>query len=146
MATRRDANRFELREADFFKMVQEGLLADLPEPFLIVGNPPWVTNADIGRLKGSNLPQKSNFQKYTGFDAVTGKANFDISEWMLVQNLTWISEHSGRLAMLCKTAVARKILCHAWKEDVPTTQCLVVHVFWGRQCMSILLFIAFRLI
>ena len=128
MVTREDADRFDLREADFFKTDWESLLADLPEPFLIVGNPPWVTSADIGRLKGSNLPEKSNFQKYTGFEAVTGKANFDISEWMLIQNLKWISEHNGCLAMLCKTAVARKLLRHAWKEGVPTTGSRMVQI------------------
>ncbi|MDF1735574.1 MAG: N-6 DNA methylase [Minwuia sp.] len=128
VATRRDAHRFELREADFFKTDWDSFLADLPKPVLVVGNPPWVTNADIGRLKGSNLPEKSNFQKYTGLEAVTGKANFDISEWILIQNLRWISEHNGCLAMLCKTAVARKILRHAWKEGVPTTGSRMVQI------------------
>lgn len=128
VATRQDAERFDLREADFFKTDWDSFLTSLPEPFLIVGNPPWVTSADIGRLKGSNLPEKSNFQKYTGFEAVTGKANFDISEWMLIQNLKWISEHSGCLAMLCKTSVARKLLRHAWKEGVPTTGSRMVQI------------------
>jgi len=125
---RQDANRFDLREADFFKTEWESLLSSFSEPFLIVGNPPWVTSADIGRLKGSNLPRKSNFQKYTGFESVTGKANFDISEWMLIQNLKWIGEHSGCLAMLCKTAVARKLLRHAWKEGVRTTGSRMVQI------------------
>ena len=125
---RPDADRFELLEADFFKTNWERLLANLPEPFLIIGNPPWVTSADIGRLNGGNIPQKSNFQKHAGFDAVTGKANFDISEWMLIQNLKWISEHPGCLAMLCKTAVARKLLLYAWREGIPTTQSRMVHI------------------
>ena len=116
LATREDADRFDLLEADFFKMDWENFLADLPEPFLITGNPPWVTSSDIGRLKGSNLPEKSNFQKYTGLESITGKANFDISESIMIRNLEWISEHDGCLAMLCKTAVARKVLRHAWKN------------------------------
>ena len=132
VAARQDAGRFDLRAADFFKTEWESLLAGLAEPFLIVGNPPWVTSADIGRLKGrlqgSNLPQKSNFQKYSGFESVTGKANFDISEWMLIQNLQWISGQSGCLAMLCKTAVARKLLRHAWKEDLPITGSRMVQI------------------
>jgi len=128
VANRSDTERFELIEADFFKTDWAKLLGTLPEPILIVGNPPWVTSADIGRLKGSNLPQKSNFQKYTGFEAVTGKANFDISEWMLIQNLNWIGEHSGCLAMLCKTSVARKILRHAWKDGVATTGSQMVQI------------------
>ena len=128
VADRPDASRFELQEADFFKTDWDNYLDKLPKPFLVVGNPPWVTSADIGRLKGSNLPEKSNFQKYTGLEAVTGKANFDISEWMLIQNMKWISEHSGCLAMLCKTSVARKLLRHAWKEGVPTTGSRMVKI------------------
>lgn len=127
-AQRQDADRFDLLQADFFKTDWESMLSRLPEPFLIVGNPPWVTSADIGRLKGSNLPAKSNFQKYTGFEAVTGKANFDISEWMLIKNLDWISSHSGCMAMLCKTSVARKLLRHAWKSGVPTTDSRMVQI------------------
>lgn len=128
VASRSDAKRFELQEADFFKTDWSGFLTTLPEPLLILGNPPWVTSADIGRLKGSNLPEKSNFQKYTGFEAVTGKSNFDISEWMLIQNLKWIREHRGCIAMLCKTSVARKLLRHAWKEEVPTTGSRMVQI------------------
>ena len=128
VANRQDAHRFDLREADFFKTNWEDILETLPAPFLIVGNPPWVTNADIGRLRGSNLPQKSNFLKYTGIEAVTGKSNFDISEWMLRQNLKWIREHSGCLAILCKTSVARKILCHAWKESMLISESHMVQI------------------
>ena len=128
LVTREDAGRFELRDVDFFKMDWENFLIDLPEPVLVIGNPPWVTSADIGRLNGSNLPEKSNFQKYTGFEAVTGKANFDISESMMTRNLEWISEHSGCLAMLCKTAVARKLLRHAWKNDVMITGSRIVTI------------------
>ncbi len=128
VAQRPDTDKFELIQADFFQTDWEQMLAHLPEPFLIVGNPPWVTSADIGLLKGSNLPTKSNFQKYTGFEAVTGKANFDISEWMLIKNLEWVSDHSGCIAMLCKTSVARKLLRHAWKAGVPTTDSRMVQI------------------
>ena len=128
VSQRTDADRFELIQADFFKVDWATMLSTLPEPFLIVGNPPWVTSADIGRLKGSNIPTKSNFQKYTGFDAVTGKSNFDISEWMLIKNLDWISQHCGCMAMLCKTSVARKLLRHAWKIGVATTDSRMVHI------------------
>ncbi|MBD0865435.1 MAG: hypothetical protein GDA36_07450 [Rhodobacteraceae bacterium] len=125
---RRDANRFDLHHADFFKTEWQNLLSGLSEPVLITGNPPWVTNADIGRLKGSNLPGKSNFQKYAGLESVMGKANFDISEWMLIQNLNWIAKHKGCLAILCKTAIARKILRYAWNTGVPTTASRMVQI------------------
>lgn len=52
---------------------------------LIIGNPPWVTNSALGQLGSKNLPSKTNFQGLRGMDARTGKANFDIAEWMLIR-------------------------------------------------------------
>ncbi len=51
-------------------------------------------------------------------DAITGKANFDISEWMLIRLLEAMNGRSGALAMLCKSSVARKTLFHAWKNNI----------------------------
>jgi hypothetical protein len=61
---------------------------------------------------------KSNFQGRNGIDAITGKSNFDISEWMLLRYLSWLDGSTGTIAVLCKRAVARKILLHIWtKKD-----------------------------
>ena len=103
--------------ASFFDVDWFGILNDLPEPILIIGNPPWVTSAELGRLNSYNLPKKSNFNKINGLDALTGKSNFDISEWMMLQHLKWLKGRRGIIAMLCKTAVARKVLFYAWKHD-----------------------------
>lgn len=109
----------QLRHADFFQTDWGAEVARLPEPVLIAGNYPWVTNAALGALGSANLPGKSNFHGYVGLDALMGKSNFDISEWMLLRNLDWLSGRTGVIAMLCKVAVARKILIHAWKADLP---------------------------
>jgi hypothetical protein len=103
---------------DFYETAWLEILKDLGEPFLIIGNPPWVTNAGLGVIGGSNLPQKSNFQRHAGLDAITGKSNFDISEWMLIRESEWLNGRTGTLAMLCKRAVARKVLLHAWKNSM----------------------------
>lgn len=105
--------------ADFFTFNWDEILCDLPQPILILGNPPWVTSAELGVLQSSNLPQKSNFQGHNGFEARTGKSNFDISEWMLLKYLSWLQAHKGTIAILCKTAVARKALTYAWKHKYP---------------------------
>jgi hypothetical protein len=83
---------------------------------LIIGNPPWVTNSELGQLGGTNLPAKSNFQGLRGFEARTGKSNFDIAEWMLIRLIEALPE-GGAMAMLCKTMTARKVLKHFWKID-----------------------------
>lgn len=49
---------------------------------LIIGNPPWVTNSKLGSLNSKNLPKKSNFKNHSGLDAITGKGNFDIAEFI----------------------------------------------------------------
>lgn len=111
----------QLVHGDFFILDWRTLLSKLPQPILIVGNPPWVTSSELGLLASENLPKKSNFQERRGYDAITGKSNFDISEWMLLQHLDWLRERRGVIAMLCKTAVARKALFHAWKHRFPVS-------------------------
>jgi methylase of polypeptide subunit release factors len=111
-----DFSRFSLECADFFRLQWSERLARLPEPILVIGNPPWVTNAEVSSLGGSNVPEKSNFQGHDGFDAITGKANFDISEWMLIKVADALNGRDAVLAMLVKNVVARKLLYHCWKR------------------------------
>ena len=105
-----------VRHADFFQTDWDDVLRGLPRPVLVLGNPPWVTSADLTRLGSSNLPEKENFQGYRGLDALTGRGNFDISEWMLLRALEWIEGHDASLAILCKVAVVRRVLRHAWSR------------------------------
>lgn len=106
--------RATVRCENFFEKDWEQTLGRLPEPILVIGNPPWVTNSTVGALGGKNLPAKSNFQHLTGLDAITGKSNFDISESMLVNLIEHLSGRSAVLAMLCKTTVARKVMQDSW--------------------------------
>ena len=122
VAEARTLVRADVQCADFFQKDWPLILDDLPEPILVIGNPPWVTNSAVGMLRGTNLPAKSNFLRFQGFDAMTGKSNFDISEWMLLHLMECLSGRQATLAMLCKSAVARKVLCHAWKHELPVVQ------------------------
>ncbi len=113
---------------NFFYMDWTTLFSQLPDPILIIGNPPWVTNAEVGTLSGQNLPAKSNFQQFSGLDAITGKSNFDISEWMLLHLLQQTKSHQATLAMLCKTSVARKVLTHTWKSHLPMADAAIYRI------------------
>lgn len=115
----RASSRVELRAGDFFGLDWERIVTQNRGPWLILGNPPWVTSAELGSIESDNLPEKSNFHRRAGIDAITGKSNFDISEWMLLRYLDWLEGTSGTIAVLCKTAVARKILFYAWKKNIP---------------------------
>ena len=123
--------KVQIIRGNFFETDWDTLLQGLPEPFLVVGNPPWVTSAELGTLGSSNLPEKSNFLGFVGLDALMGKSNFDISEWMLLRVLEWIDGRRATMAMLCKTAVARKILIHAWKNDMSLERADIVLIDAG---------------
>lgn len=108
-------NNVTLRQGDFFKFDWNALITQTDGPWLIIGNPPWVTSSELGSIESDNLPEKSNFHGRAGIEAITGKSNFDISEWMLLRYLDWLEGKQAVIAVLCKTAVARKILLHTWK-------------------------------
>lgn len=113
-----EPERVRLLQGDFFDFNWKNLLGDIEDPLLIIGNFPWVTNSQQGAIGGVNLPAKMNFQNRNGFDAMTGKSNFDISEWMLIQVSNWFNKRQGYLAMLVKTAVARKFLNHLHAKKI----------------------------
>ena len=102
----------------FFNVDWKQILGRYHGHILVLGNPPWVTNSALGALESGNLPAKANFQRQNGFAAKTGKANFDISEWMMIQLLEALHRRAGWLAMLCKTGTARKVLRYAWRNNL----------------------------
>jgi hypothetical protein len=126
------AGLVRIMNQDFFTVQWNSVLKSLPDPLLVIGNPPWATNAALGRIGSCNLPDKSNFQNRRGIDAITGKSNFDISEWMLDKAVEWINGRQATLAMLCKTTVARKVLYHAWKRGQHLKQCEIYHIETSR--------------
>ena len=103
---------------------------------------PWVTNSDLGQLGSSNLPKKTNFQGLRGFDARTGKSNFDIAEWMLIRLIEALPS-TGAIAMLCKTITARKVLRHFWKTDDGRENCHLFHIDARQSSMLRLMLVSF---
>jgi hypothetical protein len=64
----------------------------------------------LSALDSTNLPVKSNFKKHAGLDAITGKGNFDIAEFMLLQLIRDFTKSRATLAMLCKNTVIRNLV------------------------------------
>ncbi len=102
---------------DFFAHNWESEVRPLAGKLLILGNFPWVTNSAVAAINGTNLPAKENFLGLRGIAARTGKSNFDISEWMLIRLVRALRGRSATIAMLCKSATARKLLRYAWQND-----------------------------
>ena len=84
---------------------------------LVIGNPPWVTNSELGTLNSNNLPQKSNFKCHKGIDAITGKGNFDIGEYISMQILRNFDKYKGEFAFLVKSSVVKNILHDQLKSN-----------------------------
>lgn len=123
-----DGRDIQIVHADFFEFKWKDTLDKLPEPLLIIGNPPWITNAGMSRLKGENLPIKSNTAGLRGMEARTGKSNFDISEWMIWRITEIMRDRVAIIAFLCKTSVARKVLVRLWKHDVRISRTAIYRI------------------
>lgn len=102
---------YDLHNADFFAY-EISRLFDKSTKNLVIGNLPWITVSQLSELESKNIPKKSNIKGLKGYDALTGKANFDIAEYMclsllnIMQNLS----HKSTLAVLVKNIVAKNII------------------------------------
>lgn len=88
-------------------------------PLYVVGNPPWVTSAELNRMGSANLPRKENFKKAKGIDAILGSSNFDVAEYIFLKVLEECRSEPFTLGMLCKTQVARRVIEHAASAGLP---------------------------
>jgi len=77
---------------------------------LVIGNPPWVTNSKLGSLNSTNLPKKTNFKNHSGLDAMTGKGNFDIAEFITLTMIETFQNMKGDLLLLVKNSVIKNIV------------------------------------
>src|SRR5690606_24377075 len=72
-----DGTTITIKQANIFEFdLGRDLTWKEDGPLLVVGNPPWVTNAELGGLGSRNLPEKTNFKGLKGLEAITGRANF----------------------------------------------------------------------
>lgn len=81
---------------------------------IVIGNPPWITKSQLKKLNSKNSQINIKFDDLKGLDAMTGKSNFDISEYMAIQLLKEMDtlEKKSAMAFLVKKSVARNVLKH----------------------------------
>jgi hypothetical protein len=113
------AARATVTVASAFDVDWERALAGAPEPILVVGNPPWVTTAALGAIGGKNLPRRASLPGMTGLAALTGESNFDLAEWLILRLARALAGRRAALALLCKAAVARRVVERAGGERAP---------------------------
>ena len=118
LADRSSAPRSTILQADFFDL---DLRSDLPwtesGPLLVLGNPPWITSAELGRLGSGNLPPKRNVKSLSGLAARTGAANFDLGEAVWLKLIDELADQNPTIALLCKSSVARAVLQQLHRTD-----------------------------
>lgn len=100
-----------LRQEDIFAGNIHSLFAE-GESNLVIGNLPWVTVSQLSTFESKNIPKKANIKGLTGFDALTGKSNFDIAEYISLLLMHELSnlEKPSTLAVLVKNIVAQNIM------------------------------------
>lgn len=86
---------------------------------IILGNPPWVTNSKLSCMESNNIPTKSNFKKEKGLNAITGKGNFDIAEYICTKLIKDFYNENAVLAMLVKNSVIKNLIYEQKKETMP---------------------------
>jgi len=89
---------------------------------LVIGNPPWITNSELSILNSNNLPEKSNLKNHKGLDAITGKGNFDIGEYIALMMLNNFSQFNGNMAFLIKNSVIRNLVHDLHKFNFEITK------------------------
>lgn len=103
--------RLEVINNNFFTYQIEQHIGD--DETLFIGNPPWATNSELN----FNLPEKDNFKRLSGTDAITGASNFDICEYIILKLIEKSIGKKVSIAMLCKTSVARNVLLELDRND-----------------------------
>ncbi len=104
---------WRIEVGDMFQHDLGTLKWEVEGPLLVLGNPPWVTVAELGAMGSSQIPDRTNMRSIRGIDALTGESNFDVAEYIWMRLLTELQREEPTVALLCKTSVARRVLALA---------------------------------
>jgi hypothetical protein len=110
-----------LRSSIFDLDLRNGLPWQDRGRMLVVGNPPWITSAALGRIGSANQPGRRNVKSLSGLQALTGASNFDMAEAIWIKLLEELAAEKPTIALLCKTTVARAVLEHIHRRGWPVS-------------------------
>jgi len=126
-----------IMHGDFFGFnLKEDLSWREQGPLLVVGNPPWVTTAELGRSATNWQPPKRNIKGLRGLAARTGASNFDVAEAIWLKLIYELADQAPTIALLCKTAVARRVLQYAHRARLPLSAASIRRID-SRKCRSV---------
>lgn len=106
------SRRINLLQRDVFSVSGADINITPNSRVLVIGNTPWVTNSEQGSLGGENTGEKHNLKNLSGLDAMTGKANFDISEAIILRFVNLLKERCElvQFALLTKFSVLKNLM------------------------------------
>jgi len=84
----------EVVHSNFFDLDWTNYLEYASVPVLVIGNPPWVTNAELMRLKSENFPSAV----YSSLDSTASKYTLGMRNRRLVSNTEIIDRYAGLVA------------------------------------------------
>jgi hypothetical protein len=121
--------RVRIIRADLFELdLKRDLTWHEQGPLLVVGNPPWVTNSELGSLASTTRPPRRNIKGMAGLEARTGASNFDVAEAFWLKLVHELADQQPTIALLCKTSVARSVLQFAHRAALPVTAAWVQQI------------------
>lgn len=82
---------------------------------LLIGNPPWVTNTQLSKLESNNIPNKVNYKAVRGIEAMTGKGNFDIAEYICNKLFQAFNSQNTFYGFILKNSVIKNICYSQYK-------------------------------
>lgn len=88
---------------------------------LVLGNPPWVTNSKLGAFGSDNVPMKSNYKHHAGIEAITGKGNFDIAEYICNKIFDVVCDEQAYIALLLKNSTIKNLVHQQAVHPYPFT-------------------------
>jgi len=118
------------------------------DEYLLVGNPPWVTNTRLSKYDSNNIPQKENIKNLNFFDATTGSSNFDISENILLHLIKTFKNTTATFIFLCKFQIACNIFEYLIKGNIQLSEMEIIRFdsleIFNADTSSCILFIQFN--
>src|SRR5271166_4003322 len=134
LADRHPGSRVDILRANLFDLdLRTGLPWLDRGPLLVVGNPPWITSAALGKLDSGNVPSKRNLKELPGIEARTGSSNFDLAEAVWIKLLEELAEEQPTIALLCKTSAARAVLEFAYRQGLPIAEASIHEIDAARR-------------
>ena len=111
---------------NIFEYDLEELINSKYTEYLIIGNPPWVTNTRLSKYNSDNLPNKNNLKNLDFFDATTGMSNFDISENIILHIINKFKNLNTNMIFLCKYTVACNIFEYLVNNNIFTCRINII--------------------